>query len=97
MTGLRTLDIFMTFPLDLPSPDDLSLFENTWMDALFDLQRDFKAVREFSISVDTEYGEGSNTAGNREMQRVRKFEKLIQRQLSELKQTVVVSSEKLEV
>ena len=87
----------MTFPLDLPSLDDLSLFEYTWMDALFDLQRNFKAVRSFSISMNTEYGGGSNTAGNREMQRVRKLEKYVQRRLSELKQTVVVSSEKLEV
>ena len=92
MTGLRTLDIFMTFSLDGPLPEELSLFENTWMDALFDLQRNFKAVREFSVS--TEHG---NTASNREAQRVRKFEKMIQRRLSELKQTVVVSSEKLEV
>ena len=97
MTGLRTLDIFMTFPLDLPSLDDLSLFEDTWMDALFDLQRNSKAVRRFVISKDPEYGGGSNTAGNREMQRVSKLEKYIQRRLSELKQTVLVSSEKLEV
>lgn len=85
----------MTFPLDLPSPDDLSLFEHTWMDALFDLQRNLKAVREFSM--DTEYGKDGNTAGNREIQRAIRFEKMIRHRLSELKQTVIVSSEKLDV
>ena len=95
MTGLRTLDIFMAFPMEIPLADDLSLFENTWVDALFDLQRNLKTVRDFSM--DTEYGEGSNTAGNREAQRVRKFEKMIQNRLSELRHTVVVSREKIEV
>ena len=85
----------MTFPLDLPSPDDLSLFERTWMEALFDLQRSLKAVRDFSM--DTEYGKDGNTAGTREIQRAKRFEKMIQHRLSELKQTVTVSSEKLDV
>ena len=85
----------MAFPLNVPSPDDLSLFEKTWTEALLDLQRNYKAVREFSM--DTECDGVPNTAGNRERQRVKNFEEMIQRRLSELKQTMVVSSEKLEV
>ena len=83
MTGLRILDIFMSFRLDLPLPD-----------ALFDLQRVLKAVREFSISMDRGYDGGSD---NREMQmqRVRRFERLVQRRLFELKQAVAISYEEL--
>lgn len=94
MTGLRTIDVFMTFPSELPDLTGYPGCKYPWLCALFDLQRKRKAIRHFSINTDQQTHPGAATEDVRNMKR---FEKAVRHRLSDLKQAATVSQQKLEV